>query len=102
MKPEIFDFLVFTHYVSKSRNGNFRVKRRTAEKKFRKKCKQLNTTIRDMRFEKKKYILEKVNQILLYWLNIRSQRKRYTWDGFNEFLKSNPVVRPKIYVSIYG
>ena len=56
-KPETFDFLGFTHYGSKSRNGNFRVKHRTAGKKFRKKCKQMNKTIRDMRFEKKKYIL---------------------------------------------
>ncbi len=64
-KPETFDFLGFTHYCSKSRNGNFRVKHRTAGKKFRKKCKQMNITIRDMRFEKKKYIFEKVNQILI-------------------------------------
>ena len=128
-KPETFDFLGFTHYGSKSRNGKFRVKHRTAGKKFRKKCKQMNITIRDMRFEKKKYILEKVNQILtgyyhyygitdnyqmldnfrkrviqilFFWMNRRSQRKSYTWDGFNEFLKRNPIVRPKIYVSIYG
>ena len=54
-KPETFDFLGFTHYGSKSRNGKFRVKHRTAGKKFRKKCKQMNITIRDMRFEKKSY-----------------------------------------------
>lgn len=128
-KPETFDFLGFTHYISKSRNGNFRVKRRTAGKKFRKKCKQMNTIIKEMRYEKKKYILKKVNQILtgyyhyygitdnyrmmdnfrkrviqilFFWFNRRSQRKSYTWDGFNEYLKSNLVVRPKIYVSIYG
>ena len=89
----------------------------------------MNVTIRDMRFEKKKYILGKVNQIvtgyynyygitdnyrmmdnfrkrviqiLFFWMNRRSQRKSYTWDGFNEFLKRNPIARPKIYVSIYG
>lgn len=128
-KTETFDFLGFTHYVSKSRNGKFRVKRKTANKKFRKKCKQMNIAIRDMRFEKKKYILEKVNQILVgyyhyygitdnypmmdkfrnrvvrilfFWMNRRSQRKSYSWEGFNEFLKDNPIVRPKIYVSIYG
>lgn len=128
-KPETFDFLGFTHYCSKSRNGKFRVKHRTAGKKFRKKCKQMNITIRDMRFEKKKCILKKVNQILtgyyhyygitdnyqmmdnfrkrvirilFFWMNRRSQRKSYTWDGFNDFLKSHPIVKPKIYVSIYG
>ena len=63
-QPEIFDFLGFTHYCFKSRNGNFRVKHKTANKKYRKKCKQTNIPIRDIRFEKKNYILTKVNQIL--------------------------------------
>ena len=31
-KPETFDFLGFTHYCSKSRNGKFRVKRKTSKK----------------------------------------------------------------------
>lgn len=128
-KPETFDFLGFTHYCSKSRNGKFRVKRRTAGKKFRKKCKEVNITIKEMRYEKKKYIIKKVNQILtgyyhyygitdnyhmmenfrtrvirilFFWMNRRSQRKSYTWEGFNEYLKGNPIIRPKIYVSIYG
>lgn len=38
-KTEMFDFLGFTHYCSKSRTGNFRVKHKTVSKKFRKKCK---------------------------------------------------------------
>ncbi len=38
-KPETFDFLGFTHYCSKSRKGNFRVKRKTSKKKFRAKLK---------------------------------------------------------------
>ena len=41
-KPETFDFLGFTHYCSKSRNGKFRVKRKTSKKKFTKKCKEVN------------------------------------------------------------
>lgn len=128
-KPETFDFLGFTHFCSKSRGGKFRIKRRTAGKKFRMKCKQMNITIRDMRFEKKKFIIDKVNQILIgyyhyygitdnyqmmdnfrsrviqllfFWMNRRSQKKSYTWEGFNKFIKVNPVVKPKIYVNIYG
>lgn len=128
-KPETFDFLGFTHFCSKSRNGKFRVKHRTASKKFRRKCKQMNELIRDMRFEKKKYILAKVNQILtgyyhyygitdnyqmvdnfrmrviqilFFWMNRCSQRKGYTWDGFNEFMRNNLIVKPRIYVNIYG
>lgn len=128
-KPDTFDFLGFTHYCTKSRQGKFRVKHKTASKKFRRKCKAMNTTIRDIRFEKKKYILTKVSQILtgydhhygftnnfkkmddfrdrvikmlFFWMNRLSQRKSYTWETFNEFLKNNPIVKPKIYVSIYG
>lgn len=26
----------------------------------------------------------------------------YLWDGFNEFLKEHPIVKPHIYVNIYG
>ena len=48
-KPETFVFLGVTHYCSKSRNGNFRVKHKTASKKFRKKCKQMNIAIRDLK-----------------------------------------------------
>lgn len=128
-KPETFDFLGFTHYCSTSRNGKFRVKRQTASKKFRKKCKEINVRIREMRYEKKVFIIKAVNQmlvgyyhyygitdnyrmmdnfrmrvikILFFWMNRRSQRKSYTWDRFNEFLRNNPIAKPRIYVSIYG
>ena len=128
-KPEKFDFLGFTNYCSVSRNGKFRVKHKTSSKKFRKKCKQMNVVIRDMRFEKKRLIIEKVNQILVgyyhyygitdnyryldkfrnriirmlfFWMNRRSQRRSYTWEGFNELLESYPIVKPRIYVSVYG
>lgn len=37
-KPDIFDFLGFTHYCSKSQDGKrFRVKRKTSKKKFKQK-----------------------------------------------------------------
>ena len=32
-KPVTFDFLGFTHYCGKSKQGNFRVKRKTSRKK---------------------------------------------------------------------
>ncbi len=39
-KPETFTFLGFTHYCSKSRNGKFRVKRKTSRKKYRRKARK--------------------------------------------------------------
>ena len=128
-KPETFTFLGFTHYCSHARNGKFRVKRKTSRKKFAKKCKELNLKIKSMRTWDIDLIFTRVNQILVgyyhyygitdnskslgnmrykvigmlfYWLNRRSQRRSYTWEKFNDLLKTHPVAMPKIYVSVYG
>ncbi len=128
-KPETFTFLGFTHYCSKSRNGKFRVKRKTSKKKFAKKCKEAHRKIAEMRTLPLPKIIKKLNQMLVgyyhyygitdnskgindfcfrvqrslfYWLNRRSQKKSYTWEAFNAMLKEYPLARPKIYVSIYG
>ena len=127
-KPETFDFLGFTHYCSKSRNGKFRVKRKTSRKKFSKKCRELHRLIKSMRTWKLADIMKKLNEILVgyyhyygitdnsrslsdfklavtkslfYWLNRRSQKKSYDWERFSEMMKVYPLARPKIYVSIY-
>ena len=127
-KPETFEFLGFTHYCSKSRRGWFRVKRKTSKKKFAKKCRELSQTIRAMRTWRLTDIFRKTNQILIgyyhyygitdngkslqrmkrkvenllfYWLNHRSQKRSYNWDGFLELLKAFPLAKPKIYVNIY-
>lgn len=54
-KPETFNFPGFTHYCSKSRNGKFRVKRKTSRKKFAKKCKEVHKLIGTMRQMKTDY-----------------------------------------------
>lgn len=127
-KPETFTFLGFTHYCSKGRNGKFRVKRKTSRKKFAKKCKELNLKIKAMRtwdldrifkrlnqiivgyyhyygitdnFEAIARMKDKVQEMLFYWLNHRSQRESYTWDSFNKLLTAYPLAKPRIYVSIY-
>jgi hypothetical protein len=40
-------------------------------------------------------------KMLFKWLNRRSQRKSFTWDKFDLFLKLYPLPEPKIYVNIY-
>ena len=40
-KPEPFDFLGFTHYCGKARNGGYAVKRKTVKKRLRAKLKKL-------------------------------------------------------------
>ena len=128
-KAETFDFLGFTHYCSTSRNGKFRVKRKTSRKKFRKKCKEIHALLKEIRHWDVKLIVEKLNRILVgynhyygitdniralerfrrkvekmlfYWLNRRSQKSSYTWKGYRELLKVFPIIQPRIYVSIYG
>ena len=128
-KPGTFTFLGFTHYCSKSRNGRFRVKRKTSKKKFAKKCREVNLLLVKMRTCRLKEIIEKLNQILtgyyhyygitdntesitafrynimkslFYCLNRRSQKKSYNWVEFLNMLdNSYPLVRPRIYVNIY-
>lgn len=127
-KAETFTFLGFTYYCSKSRNGKFRVMRKTSKKKLIKKRKELHLAIRDMRNWKLKAIMLKLNQILVgyyhyygvtdniwsiqsfyhyvlrdlfYWLNRRGQRKSYSWEGFNRMLTAYPLAKPKIYVNLY-
>lgn len=127
-KPETFTFLGFTHYCSKSNGGWFRVRRKTSKKKFAKACKSVNQKIRDMRTWKLKQIFEKVNQILVghyhyygvtdngrslyrflnkvdrilfYWLNRRSNKKSYTWEQYRMMKQFYPLAEPKIYVDVY-
>ena len=63
-KPGTFTFLGFTHYCSKSKNGRFRVKRKTSKKKFAKKCREINQLMGHMKTWKLKEITAKLNQIL--------------------------------------
>ena len=129
-RPETFTFLGFTHYCSKSRNGRFRVKRKTSRKKFRKKLKEVHRKIGEMRAMKTKDIVHKLNEILVgyfhyygitdnsrsiksfrygvmkslfYWLNRRSQKTSYSWAEFLYMLDNNhPLAKAKIYMSIYA
>ena len=128
-KPGTFTFLGFTHYCSRSRNGKFRVKRKTSRKKFAKKCKEVHRWIAEIRILPLPEIIRKLNRMLagyyhyygitdnyertdafcyevrkslFYWMNRRSQKKSYNWCSFNAVLKEHPLACPRIYVSIYG
>lgn len=39
----------------------------------------------------------RVRKSLFYWLNRRSQKKSYSWSGFNAMLAEYPLATPKIY-----
>lgn len=126
-KPDTFDFLGFTHYCSKSRNGKFRVKRRTSRKKYRTAVLKMKEWIKLNRTTPSEQLMRELNiklqghyqyygitdnnrissfyddtkRLLYKWLNRRSQRPSFGWDKFNLFLKRHAICQPKVYVNIY-
>jgi RNA-directed DNA polymerase len=128
-KPETFDFLGFTHYCSRSRDGKrFRMKRVTARKKFRAKLAATKEWLKRVRTKPTQWIMRmvglklrghyqyygvtdnypgiarfyrQVTKLLHKWLNRRSQRRSYTWEEFEELLERFPLPRPRVKVNLY-
>jgi len=128
-RPETFDFLGFTHFCGKNRNGKFRIKRKTSDRKFKEKVKTFKEWMAKVRHLPAEDMMKTVRAKLrghyqyygitdnremlrkfrscvvmtMYkWLNRRSQRKSFTWDKFQLFLKKYKLPYPRIYVNIYG
>jgi hypothetical protein len=120
-----FDFLGFTLYCDKTRNGKFKVGRKTSSKKFRQKMKSMNLWLKGVR---NRMILElwwpllvqkmtghyqyygisgnirglqsfyhHTVELAFKWINRLSQRKSYNWSQFNRFLSVNRLPKPNIY-----
>ena len=113
-KPKEFTFLGFTHYCGKTKNGYFKVKRRTSRKKLGQSLRKFTDWARTVYYVVKKgemlrqargrvighlnyyavtdnlercnYYVYRATQILLKWLNRKSQRKAYTWASFKQAL----------------
>lgn len=127
-KPETFEFLGFTHFCSRSKQGKFRVKRRTSGKKMRAKLKECKEWLRMNRhlnihdmFDRLyrslngyfnyycitdnghnvRNFVDKVKILFFKWLNRRSQRKSFNFDKFTLFLRKFPFPTPKVKVNIY-
>ena len=128
-KPNTFDFLGMTHFNDKTRQGGYKVGRKTSKKKFRVKMQAMNEWLREVRCRlspeeiwkvmKAKLIghyryygvsgnyrmIAKYNynaiRKLFYWLNRRSQRRNINWECFRKYLKKYPLPSPKIYVNLY-
>ena len=128
-RANVFDFLGFTHVCTISRNGKFIVGRQTSRKKFRVKCKEMNTWLRAIRGTKKvkewwpvlqaklrghyryygvsgnmralKRFHSLTERMTFKWLNRRSQRESFDWKGFKEYMKHYPLPKPKIMHNLY-
>jgi len=113
-KPQDFTFLGLTHYCGKTKEGYFKVKRRTSRKKLGQSLHKFTEwTIKAHHVQRKgdmirsartrvvgylnyyaitdnadrcNYYVHCVTEILFKWLNRKSQRKAYTWDQFKQAL----------------
>lgn len=123
-----FDFLGFTHYCSRSRNGRcFRMKRKTISQRFTVKLKGYKEWLKANRVRPTADILKltaaklrghfayygvtdnyksiksfayQVLLTLLKWLNRRGKRGCYIWEKFNKLLKLFPLPKPRITVDL--
>jgi group II intron reverse transcriptase/maturase len=128
-RANTFDFLGFTHYCAKSRKGRFLVGRKTSCKKFRMKCKDMNQWLKAVRNADKvknwwpilqaklrghyQYYgvsgnMQALNRfytittrLTFKWLNRRSQRNSFNWEGFHKYLEHYPLPKPRIVHNIY-
>jgi RNA-directed DNA polymerase len=119
-----FDFLGFTHYWGKSRKGYPALHRKTSSKRFRRAGKELNTWLRAIRNAAKvqdwwpllqaklrghyqyygirgnshsiRQYGELAKRLAFKWLNRRSQKLSFDWEGFARYLKPYPLPEPRI------
>jgi group II intron reverse transcriptase/maturase len=124
-----FDFLGFTHYCSRSRNGKrFRMKRKTISKRLTAKLMAYKAWLKKNRILSTPEILKKtamklrghygyygvtdnskgigayfyeVTRILFKWLNRRGKRKCYNWEKFDQLLARYPLPTPRIMVKLF-
>jgi group II intron reverse transcriptase/maturase len=123
-KPKEFTFLGFTHYCGKTKQGYFKVKRRTNRNKFGQSLCKFGDWARMARSKLSKgemlrqarvrvvghlnyYAItdnaEHCNRYVYYatrllfkWINRKSQRRAYTWHGFRQALAWVNWPKPRI------
>jgi len=118
-----FDFLGFTFYLGKSRTGWVIPELKTRAKAKRNKLRKVAEWAKRARnmplsmiwtmltaklrghiqyygvshnYEQVKCFLYETTRIMFKWLNRRSQRKSFTWEQFNLYMKRNPLPKVKI------
>ena len=129
-KAATFDFLGFTHFCSRSRNGRkFRMKRITSRKKFAAKIRMFKDWLKANRTQPTSDLMEdvvsklrghyayygvtdnsrgirrfdhEIRRILYKWLNRRGRRGCMNWEKFDLFLKKYPLPAPRIKVNLFA
>jgi group II intron reverse transcriptase/maturase len=127
-KAGTFDFLGFTHFNDTDRKGVFKVGRKTVRKRYVIKLKEMYVWLKSVRTIKPKdwwqvlcaklrghfqyygvsgnyrsinRFYESTIRYLYKWLNRRSQKKSFNWDGFLIYLNRFALPKPRIYHNLY-
>jgi len=129
-KQGAFDFLGFTFYLGRTRRGAVIPKLKTSGKRLRVKFKRVNEWARRIRncwrlkeiwrrfcvklrghvqYYGVSFNVPCVGKFLFYatkilfkWLNRRSQKRSFTWEAFQRFIRANPLPKAKAYHSLFG
>ena len=122
-KPESFNFLGFTHYWGKSRDGYWIIKRKTAKDRLARALKRLSFWLRKVRHEpiakQHRELCAKVRGHIQYygirgnsdalsslvhwtrrlwkkWLSRRSRKAKENWQWFDGIMERYPLPRPVV------
>ena len=122
-RPETFDFLGFTHYCGRTRDGRFMVQRKTQGKRMTRKLKDLRQEMARRRHHRLRdqhgwlssvlrgyyayygitgnsrslwRFYEQVKRAWLRALRRRGQRHRLTWQRYDALLEAFPLAKPRI------
>ena len=128
-KPPTFDFLGFTHYCGKTKDGRFAMKMRTSRKKYAVAIKTQAQWLKNIRTEPIEKIwktlalkltghyqyyglsgnfisiknyYQQTRKLTFKWMNRRSQKKSWNWQDFEEYLTRHPLPKPRITYAIYN
>jgi len=128
-KPLTFDFLGFTHFIKKSRNGFPIIVHKTSGVNLRRKIKAMKDWLRFIRtktpshewfpilkakltghynyfglsgnYRCLKQFYSQVISLVFKWINRRSQKKSMNWSAFMNYLQIFPLPQPRITLDLY-
>lgn len=129
-KPETFDFLGFTHYCSKTQDGRFSTRVKTSRQRMNTAIVEMNNYLKSVRnmlklkqiwegtilklrghynyygvsgnFETIQRYYLRVRNLMFKWLNRRSEKTSFSWEGFLKYLETYPLPKPKLTYAIYN
>jgi len=128
-KRASFDFLGLTFYLGRSKKGRIIPKLKTSGKRIRAKLNRVNEWARKVRNTLKlkelwnifcaklrghinyygisfnaEHVVKFVysaTRIIYKWLNRRSQKKSFNWDGFNKYMEEFPLPKVQLYHKLF-